>query len=181
MRSIRRPTVVGGLALAAALTVPPALTTASPADAAAPEQVIFQTTDEDNIPHMGFTVCAELHGPDQYKIDLYLLTPDHRPTTGPNCGTIRFLDLPGAQDMLDSVDLDPDGTHDTARAEDDYDSHEVRNACNIYQVFPGTNILAGNVLNDAVDAPIDVIVQVITLLTTADTVGAKPIHNGSCL
>jgi hypothetical protein len=173
---MRRPAVVGSLALATALALPTAPASASTAEVGA-EQVIFQTTDEDNVPHMGFTVCAKPHGPDHYQVDLYLLTPDHQPSTGDNCGTIRVTDLPGVQEMLDSVELDPDGT---ARAGDDYDSHEVRNVCNVYQFFPGTNILSGNVLNDAVDAPIDVIVQVITLLT-ADTIDAKPTLAGSCL
>ncbi|GAB2629012.1 hypothetical protein GCM10027168_70880 [Streptomyces capparidis] len=55
--------------------------------------------------------------------------------------------------------------------------HDV---CNIYQSFPGFNISSGQVLNDAVDTPKEVIVQVITLLTTADITSDKPITNGSC-
>lgn len=54
---------------------------------------------------------------------------------------------------------------------------EEGDVCVIHQWFPGTNILSGYVLNDAVDAPVDVIVQVITLLTTADITSDKPITN----
>jgi len=52
--------------------------------------------------------------------------------------------------------------------------------CNIHQFFPGLNILSGQVLNDAIDAPIDVVVQVLTLLTNADA-GDDPIVNDGCL
>ncbi|MFI8194282.1 hypothetical protein ACIF8T_37080 [Streptomyces sp. NPDC085946] len=47
--------------------------------------------------------------------------------------------------------------------------------CVIHQWFPGTNILSGNVLNDAVDAPVDVIVQVITLLSEGSITSDKPV------
>ncbi|MGX1135617.1 hypothetical protein RKD49_007807 [Streptomyces glaucescens] len=45
----------------------------------------------------------------------------------------------------------------------------------------GDNILSGYVRNDAVDAPTDVIVQVITQLTTADIASGKPITSGACI
>lgn len=54
-----------------------------------------------------------------------------------------------------------------------------KDVCYINQVFPGTNILSGQVLNDVVDAPIDVVVQVLTLLTSGSINSDKPIVN-SC-
>lgn len=53
--------------------------------------------------------------------------------------------------------------------------------CNFYQFFPGTNILSGQVLNDAVDASVDVVVQLIALLgVTADT-GDSAIVDTGCV
>ncbi|MEU2510465.1 hypothetical protein [Streptomyces syringium] len=54
------------------------------------------------------------------------------------------------------------------------------NACVLQQWFAGTNVLSGHVLNEAADAPTDVIVQVITVLTTADITSGKPIAKGVC-
>ncbi|MGK5640971.1 hypothetical protein ACSNOK_22040 [Streptomyces sp. URMC 126] len=42
-------------------------------------------------------------------------------------------------------------------------------ACVINQWFPGSNAASGQVLNEAVDAPVDVIVEVINRLTTAES------------
>ncbi|WP_117214843.1 hypothetical protein [Allorhizocola rhizosphaerae] len=52
--------------------------------------------------------------------------------------------------------------------------------CYTNHIYPGFNILSGTVLNDAIDAPIDVIVQVITLLTMAEIQSDKPINNEGC-
>ncbi|MGW0917184.1 hypothetical protein ACWD1Z_36630 [Streptomyces sp. NPDC002784] len=55
---------------------------------------------------------------------------------------------------------------------------DMSDICNITQIFPGSKILSGNLPNEALDAaPVDVIVQTITLLTTADIASDKPIVN----
>lgn len=53
--------------------------------------------------------------------------------------------------------------------------------CNIYQFFPGTNILSGNVLNDAVDASVNVILQLLTVLGSAEANPENPIISDGCL
>ncbi|MGW8064336.1 chaplin family protein [Streptomyces ziwulingensis] len=57
---------------------------------------------------------------------------------------------------------------------------DMPDVCTVTQYFPGTNILAGNVLNDAVEAPVDTTVQVVPLLSTDDVTSDKPIANVTC-
>ena len=60
------------------------------------------------------------------------------------------------------------------------DKQQQGDVCNIYQFFPGTNILSGNVLNDAVDASVNVIVQLLTVLGSAEANPDNPIVNHGC-
>jgi hypothetical protein len=65
--------------------------------------------------------------------------------------------------------------------QDDYkDQGNYGDVCNIYQFFPGTNVLSGQVLNDVVDASVDVIVQVINLLGVSAETGDSAIINSGC-
>ncbi|MCE6995341.1 hypothetical protein LZG04_11040 [Saccharothrix sp. S26] len=111
--------------MAAALTV---TTTAAAMEDIPVERIVFQTTDEDNIDHLRVVLCAKATGATTYQLTIQLLTPDEPlpPRSDGTCMAHRITDIPGAQQILDSVHLDPDGTRETtARATDDYDAHEV--------------------------------------------------------
>ncbi|MBB5953497.1 hypothetical protein FHS29_000067 [Saccharothrix tamanrassetensis] len=128
MRPIRPAVLAGGLAAAAVLAVPTPATAAAVAEEIPRERVLFQTTDEDNVPHMKMVLCGEATGPTTYQLTAQLLTPGEEPPVG-LCQAHAITDIPGARELLDKVHLDPDGTHGSpTRAEDDFDSHEVYDA-----------------------------------------------------
>jgi len=58
--------------------------------------------------------------------------------------------------------------------------HDQPATCLSYKHTDGLNVLSHIYFNDFIDAPVDVIVQVITLLTTADITSDKPIDNSQC-
>lgn len=64
-----------------------------------------------------------------------------------------------------------------------YDKKDDNNGdvCNIYQFFPGFNIASGQVLNDAIDASVTVVLQLLTVLGSADSSTENPIVNDGCL
>jgi hypothetical protein len=64
---------------------------------------------------------------------------------------------------------------------DDHKDDNNGDVCNIYQFFPGFNIASGQVLNDAIDASVTVVLQLLTVLGSADSSTENPIINDGCL
>lgn len=136
MRSSRCAAAVGALSMAVVFAV--ASTASAAGEWFPPSRIVVQTIDEDNVPHLRVALCAEPIRPTAFRLTARLVTPDEGEPAS-LCATHAITDIPGAREVLDSVELDPDSRADTIlRTEDDYDADEVIDGTGDEPVHIGT-------------------------------------------